>query len=399
MRSISFLGAGLYSNAAKFFSYIFLCSFIVACSGSVPRNAVPGHLADAANIAGMPSSIRIWGDELPQNFDEIVFKKIAQMKQRSYGSGRPRITSSLAISGGSDKGAFGAGLLNGWSDHGSRPEFEIVTGVSTGALIAPFAYLGSAWDDELEQAYTSIKATNIFRPAPFPGTSIASNKPLANLIAGFLDEDMLAEIAARHSMGYRLLIGTTNLDAQRPVIWDIGEIASTGHPDALQLIRDILLASSAIPGAFPPTRIDVVVDGKSYTEYHVDGGVTQQVFMYPTQINPDRYYHRLGYKPTSRIYVIRNGKIEPEYLVTKNGLLKIAARSVGTLIKFQGTGDLRTIYSRLRNSKAEYRLAYISPEFDTSDGGQFDQDFMIRLYNFAYEQAKNGYPWDMRPPL
>ncbi len=181
----------------------------------------------------------------------------------------------LALSGGSDKGAFGAGLLNGWTQAGTRPEFSIVTGVSTGALIAPFAFLGPDEDAELKRLYTTISAKDIFRTRfalAIPASpSAASTKPLARLIAGVATDALIDRVAREHARGRRLFIGTANLDAQRMVIWNMGAIAASKAPNRYVLFRQVLLASSSIPGVFPPVMIQAEAGGRTISEMHVDG--------------------------------------------------------------------------------------------------------------------------------
>lgn len=172
----------------------------------------------------------------------------------------------LAISGGGDEGAFGAGLLVGWTDAGTRPEFQVVTGVSTGALIAPFAFLGTEYDRELREVYTTISSDDILSTrnvvAGVLKDALSDTTALWRLISRYVNEQMMAGIAREYAKGRLLLIGTTDLDAQRANIWNIGAIAASGHPGALDLIRKILRASSAIPGLFQPVLIDVELTGK-----------------------------------------------------------------------------------------------------------------------------------------
>jgi len=218
----------------------------------------------------------------------------------------------LAVSGGGDNGAFGAGLLNGWSETGTRPEFRMVTGVSTGALIAPFAFLGPQYDPVLREVYTTLTPDRIFRArgltAALFNDAMADTSPLADVIAKYADEKMFAAIAREYNEGRLLLIGTTDLDAQRPVIWNIGALAASGKPEALKLFHQILRASAAIPGLFQPVMIDVEIDGKKFQEMHVDGGTVAQLFLYPPTIEAGRLLKR------KRVaYIIRNARLDPDY--------------------------------------------------------------------------------------
>jgi predicted acylesterase/phospholipase RssA len=250
--------------------------------------------------------------------DALSKEKWAQVKatrpQLLQTGRRPQI-SFLAVSGGGSDGAFGAGLLVGWTARGDRPEFDIVTGVSTGALTAPFAFLGPRHDGALKEVYTKYSTDELVTKQPIRGLlggeALANNAPLARVIASYVNEGFLQEVAHEHAPGRRLLIGTTNLDAQRPVIWDMGRIASSPH--ALELFRSVLLASAAIPGVFPPVFIKVQADGQAREEMHVDGGTTNQVFLLPTQITTGGIDAKLGINPIRRLYIIRNGRLDPEF--------------------------------------------------------------------------------------
>ncbi len=239
----------------------------------------------------------------------LAAEKWAQVKANRpellRNGGRPKI-SFLAVSGGGSDGAFGAGLLVGWTARGDRPEFDIVTGISTGALTAPFAFLGPRYDPALKHVYTSYSTDQLVRKQPvrglLGGEALGSNAPIAGVIAGYITEDFLQEVAHEYNRGRRLLIGTTNLDAQRPVIWDMGKIAISGDPGALELFRSILLASAAIPGVFPPVHVKVQAEGQPHEEMHVDGGTTNQVFLLPTQIRSGGMDAKLGIRPIRPLY-------------------------------------------------------------------------------------------------
>lgn len=375
-----------------------------ACGSAHIRNPVPDTLSEQAAAVGM-TGVRFWGDETPPNFSAIAREKTAQMKASRphlFRPGKRPVINFLTISGGGSDGAFGAGLLVGWTAAGTRPEFEIVTGVSTGALIAPFAFLGPKHDPVLTEIYTQYSTDDLLRKHPVRGlvggAALASNKPLAGLIGKYVDQAFMSEIAAAHQSGRRLLIGTTNLDAQRPVIWDMGKIASSGNPEAIHLFRNVLLASAAIPGVFPPVYIQVQADGKQYDEMHVDGGTTQQVFLLPNQLMVHKHAPRTSFNPVRRVYVIRNGRIGPEHKVVKAGTLSIASRSVSTLIKYQGIGDLYRISEFSRRNGIQFRLGYIPTGFRDTSTEVFDKAYMTKLYALGYEQAKSGFKWRRTPP-
>jgi predicted patatin/cPLA2 family phospholipase len=303
----------------------------------------------------------------------------------------------LAISGGGDNGAFGSGVLVGWTEAGDRPEFMLVTGVSTGALLAPFAFLGPAYDKQLRDVYTTVSAEDIYTERWFLdgifNDAMSDTTPLWELISGYVDEPMLAAIAREYQKGRLLLIGTTDLDAQRGVIWNIGAIAASGHPGAVDLVRKILRASSAVPGIFQPVMIDVEVDGKPYQELHVDGGAIQQMFLYPLNIDVRELAHE-----ERRAYLIRNAREDPEWADTERETLSIAGRAVSTMIHSSGWNDLLRIYFVTQQEGIDYNLAYIGSDFLRSEAGEFDKKYMNALFDYGYQQARRGYPWRKVPP-
>ena len=350
--------------------------------------------------------VRFWGDARQGEYAEATQQWSARLQQH-YGvgalKGRKVDLEALSLSGGGDDGAFGAGLLVGWSESGTRPQFDLVTGISTGSMIAPLAFLGPKYDGLLKKAYTTVSTDQLVKaqllPALFGGAAgIADPKPLAVMIARYTNQQMLEEIAAEYRKGRMLLIGTTNLDAQRPVIWDIGALANSGRPDALQFMRKIMLASASVPGALPPVEIKVTADGKPYDEMHVDGGVTRQVFLYPPGYDTEKLDNAVGWKPTRHVYIIRNGKITPQFSVTTPKVLPIAARSISTLIKAQGTGDLYEIYLTAKRDGVDYNLAYIPADFSVQSKSPFDKTYMNALYQLGYSLGRAGYKWQKVPP-
>ena len=254
----------------------------VAGCGSLPRNPVPVDRMKQAELPGMPD-VRAWAGSFSEAFEadlaeSVRQESVADFRRAPDGSGH---YAALSMSGGGDKGAFGAGFLNGWTASGTRPTFKLVTGISTGALIAPFAFLGPEYDEVLKNAYTTISADEVLRKrglSRFWRDAVADTEPLAALIARDVDEDVLKAVARAHGQGRRLYVGTTHMDAGRLVVWNMGAIASSGHPEALALFRKVMLASASVPVAFPPVLIEVEVDGERYDEMHADGGVETQMF-------------------------------------------------------------------------------------------------------------------------
>jgi hypothetical protein len=311
----------------------------------------------------------------------------------------------LAISGGGENGAFGAGLLSGWSAQGTRPTFELVTGISTGALTAPFAFLGSDYDSQLRAVYTETAPHHILSKRSLTAAlfddAMADNAPLLATITRYVDDALLAAIAAAYDNGRLLLIASTNLDAQVPVIWNIGAIARSGHPRAADTVRRVLLASAAIPGAFPPSMIEVTLDGQIYQEMHVDGGAVAQTFLYPSALTRDRVRRRqAGQSVTdARAFVIRNGRLDPEYAVVERRTLGIVGRAIETMIAISGYNDVIRIYAITQRDGIDYNLAFIGSDFNQVLPGPFDPAYMRALYDYGYQRALRGYDWAKKPPV
>ena len=378
---------------------------VAACAPSLARIPLPASELNQASVVGAPeqpgNAIRIWGDERPAWADEFLSASDADMKTNFPAVyGRPH--TYLALSGGGKNGAYGAGLLAGWTAAGNRPEFTMVTGVSTGSLIAPFAFLGPAYDRQLTEIYTKYSTEDLITRRGLIATvkqaSVVDVTPMKQLIAQYVDANVAAAIAAEHRGGRRLFIGTTNLDASRPVMWNVGAIANSSDPQSLELIHEILLASASIPGVFPPVLIKVSAGGKSYDELHVDGGTTNQVFVYPAGIKWNEVLKKLRVPGKPDLYVVRNASLDPTYDPVDPKLLPIAGRSITSLIRTQGIGDMYRIYLNAQRDGLRYRLAYIPEEFNVESEEAFDLTYMRKLFELGYEQGKAGTAWKSSPP-
>lgn len=303
----------------------------------------------------------------------------------------------LAISGGGDNGAYGAGFLKGWTATGTRPEFKAVTGISTGALIAPFAFLGPKYDYVLERVYTQTSQKDIFKKRGIAkaifGEAMADSRPLAQVIASYVTPELLHEIAGEYAKGRLLLVGTTNLDSLEPVVWNMTAIAASKDPNAISLFEKVLLASASIPGAFPPVMIDVTVDGTHYQEMHVDGGTMAQVFLYPPSIS-------LAEGPVRErsVYIIRNARLDADWASVERRTLTIAARAIASLTRTQGIGDLYRIYATTSRDNVGFNLTYIPQTFHAPHNEEFDTAYMRALFQAGAEAAKSQQPWRTQPP-
>jgi hypothetical protein len=312
----------------------------------------------------------------------------------------------LAVSGGGSAGAFGAGILNGWTKQGTRPRFKVVTGVSTGSLIAPFAFLGPDYDTQLKESYTTIDATKVFFLRGWLSMlweeSITDNAPFKELIAKYVDDKLLDKIAVEHAKGRRLYVLTTDLDREQPIVWDMGAIASTKSKDRLPLFRQVLLASTSIPAIFPPVFIDVMIDGKKRDEMHVDGGVFMQSFFIGNVIDLKKMaadaHPEWKKRAIQRLYVIRNGRIDPVGAEIGRGIGSIAGRSIATLMKVSGVNDLYRLY--LGQTTGELELHYVAFPigYKPLSTEEFNQAEMIQEYDLGYDMATKGVPWQSLPP-
>ncbi len=370
-----------------------------SCAALPIRNALPEQYVQEAQIEDMPFA-RFWGDEIPSDW-KAQFTEIRKQSSAIESVTKERTVNYLAISGGGANGAFGAGLLAGWTAAGNRPNFGIVTGVSTGALIAPFAFLGPEYDAHLKKFYTTTSTEDIITRRKIlsilRGISITDSDPLRDTLTGIFDQQMLTAIAAEHARGRRLFIGTTNLDAGRQVIWNIGAIAASNHPHAAELVVDVLLASASIPGIFPPVYIEVAAGGEEYDEMHVDGGTSSQVFLFPAPLNAQEIDEKFGIKGTYRLFLIRNARLTNEWQAVKPRVGRIATRSVSTMIRFQGMGDLYRLYLRAQRDGIDYNLAYIPENFTMKSKELFDPEYMSQLFDLGYRMGESGYPWQKGP--
>jgi hypothetical protein len=382
--------------------YVFICVAIITtgCSSLPERNPLPESLSDNAVIPGIANA-RYWADSPPPEMDDW-FKLSKQELLAQYPSTYGQAHNYLAISGGGQRGAFGAGLLCGWTENGTRPEFTMVTGVSTGALIAPFAFLGPEYDPVIREIYTSYSTEDIVLQQSglqtLLGDAATDSSPLREKLVKYMDEDVMKAIAAEFKKGRVLNIITTNLDAARPVAWSIGRIASSGSPGALQLIRDVMLASASIPAAFPPVMIDVEANGESYDELHVDGGATSVLYLYPIGLDWGKLAERLEVKGKPNVYVIRNGIWRKHWKSVDRNTISIAMRSMDSLMGSAVLGDAYRIFLATQRDGIEYHLAYIPESFKEKGSEAFDKEYMTKLFNLGYRLAKDGYQWHTMPP-
>jgi predicted acylesterase/phospholipase RssA len=382
-----------------------------ACTTVIARAPVPEASLMMASPYGIESPtsavLRTWGDDAePDAFEALARRRAENLRARhaeDIRTGRPLTETGLLLSGGGPDGAFGAGLLKGWTERGDRPEFDAVTGVSTGAIIALFAFLGPEYDDDLEQIYTTYRTDQLATPALFTallgGTALTDTRGYRALIEQYVNDAVVEKVAEEFRGGRVLLIGTTNIDASRPVIWNIGAIAASGHPDRRRLIHDIIQASSAIPAAFPPVLIPVeTAEGRRYDEMHVDGGATQQVMLLSPGFPLRSVDKKLGYEIDRDIYVVMNNKLLKPYEPVRPRIASIAARAASSLIGGSGGGDLYRIFAIAQRDDIAMHITAIPTEFDAEPTEAFDPVYMKALFDLGYRQGLSGEGWSSAPP-
>jgi predicted acylesterase/phospholipase RssA len=363
-----------------------ICVLAAGCA-TVERIAYTQQEESLAVVPGFPDA-RVWAD------DPIIVKR-GIATSASVGK-QPVI---LALSGGGADGAFGAGLLTGWSARGDRPQFAIVTGASAGALIAPFAYLGSGYDEVLRSVFASGEMENFLQfegVSGIVGSGLFKTGPLRALIAKYVDAGTLEAVAREHQRGRKLFIVTTNLDSQRTAIWDMGRIASSGNPKALDLFRKVMEASASIPGIFSPVLIDVEADGKNFAEMHVDGGVTANIMVVPEAI---LVANKAVLPPNVRpkVYIVINGKLDPYFEVVKPRTLQIAIRSFETSVRANTRNALLATYEFAKRRNWQVNLAAIGESQPNQAKPGFDTAYMRNLFEYAVERGKSGAIWQATP--
>lgn len=366
-----------------------LGAFLLSGCASGSRMA----FSEAEEMAAVPTGapgIRYWADA-PAGAFQGARHVVAE-------PGRPFVY--LALSGGGG-GAYGAGVLNGWKQSGTRPQFTMVSGVSTGVLIAPFAFLGSDYDATLKPMYTSGQAAKMIgRPnifGPIFGNALFGRDRLRRMVDRYLAANLLSAIAREDRKGRRLEVVTTNLDAQRAVIWDMGAIADIGGPKALRLFRDILAASASVPVVFAPQLIEVEANGRTFQELHADGTVSAPIYTLPDAVLFGHKTIVSGAAPTPQnqagMYVIVNARIDPGFQVLPNKAVAIATQSFSTMNRVATKAVLAQTYDAATREGFGFHLTYIGTDIGDQGGTGFETDAMRKLYAYGFDKARAGSFW------
>ena len=394
-----------YSIMTIMVPIVFCGVFLITGCASVKRNPLPVDRFSEAEVLNT-KGIRTFGGELDARFQEDLALSAKQELDRLRKEPGSRIdNSALLLSGGGAYGSFSAGFLNGWSSSGKRPEFKLVTGISTGALIAPLAFVGTEYDGVLKKMYTGISTQDVAKIRGIStlwNDSLLDPSPLMGILETFINEEFIDKVAQAHNDGRRLYIGTTNLDAQRLVIWNMGALANIDDPRTPELFRKIMLASSSIPIVFPPVMIEVKSDGVEYDEMHVDGGVITQVFFHLAIVDIEEIRREFvdGSIPMERgrVFIIRNGTILPIAEQIDRNLMNIAERSMSTMTKASAINDFRRIYMLSKRAGLEFNYVGIPEDFEFTATEAFDRLEMIDLYYLGYKIGSSSNKWKHNVP-
>ncbi|MBR0551118.1 patatin-like phospholipase family protein [Stakelama marina] len=308
----------------------------------------------------------------------------------------PGGTITLALSSGGDDGAFAAGFLNGWSESGSRPDFTVVTGVSTGALVAPFAFLGPQWDDRVRRVFTGLDTSDVLDmrfPLAIPfSPSAMSAKPLKSLIDREITDTVIDAVAREYRKGRRLFVETANLDAQRAVVWDMGAIAASDAPGRYALFRKVLLASSSLPGVFPPVAIDTEANGRTVRELHSDGGTVSQILTLP-----DDRAAPLGKRRPAKLYIIASSKWGADFRFVTPKTIPVIRNAYNLALQSALAAEVKAAYYLARQRGTQFRFAYIGSDFGARKHPMFANWYVNRIYGYGLRRGRMQ-AWATQPP-
>ncbi|AHY50378.1 patatin-like phospholipase family protein [Bradyrhizobium japonicum] len=364
---------------------VLACSLALGACTSLPRTPYTAAEASTSRVLDI-DGLRRYADEPVTKFS---FDKDTSTATKSY----------LALSGGGADGAYGVGVLSGWTAARTRPTFSVVSGVSTGGLIAPFAFLGSQYDDTLREVYTSGIAESLLNDPSIMrvlfGSGLFGNTRLRELVARYVGPEIMAQVARENARGRKLLVVTTDLDTQRTAIWDMGKIAAVGTPEALKLFRDVMAASASIPLVFPPIMIDAEGQGRRFQEMHVDGGVTAPVLTLPEALLSQ---DRLPGNARMNIYILVNKKIERNFELVSNSTIDVASRSLSSITQSQTRSIIFSTYDFAKRNNLGFHLSYIARDYPAPPSEGFDTAYMRALYQYGYEKAASGQAWTSKLP-
>ncbi|WP_394131742.1 patatin-like phospholipase family protein [Shewanella maritima] len=376
--------------------YLFICFFLVACATphKAEQRVSQAHYKQVVvpNFDKSNEPIRVFDTDSTQLFFDDVNNTtpIAVQGEQMY---------VLVLSGGGVNGAYGAGVINGLHESNQLPNYSIITGISAGALMAPFVFVGDENIKHMKQLILGIDDKSIIGKKHFLNTifkdALSEGQHLYDLIEQHYSDELIDQISVMHQQGKRLLIGTTHFDSNELVVWNIGEIASSQVVNRYKLIRQIIAASASIPAVFPPQFIDVELNGETMEEMHVDGGLANQLFLFAEHIDFNAINSSLGLSTQPVVQVIRNGVLDMPYQKINDKGIDLITRTVKSMTVNQGEGDLYHIAYMCRQQNLAMRYTSIDQQNVPEKGSKdmFDQQYMQALFNMGYEKAVNGQLW------
>ncbi len=362
-----------------------LALLVSACVNVETRTPFNANMLADAKIAGF-ENIRLYVDASAADVSAA-----RAMYLPETGKDRPNY---LALSAGGEGGAYGAGYLNGWTRRGDRPAFDVVTGVSAGALIAPFAFVGSSVDAELAAFFqdgmaSQLNQRNSLLQGVF-GQSLYPSGPMSLLIKSQVNDDLIDQVADRHRAGARLLVLTTNLDAGRGVVWNIGAVAASDQPTRYDLFRSVLQASASVPAFFPPTEIVSQSSGTQLTELHVDGGTIRQLLFLPDAALSNSVAQALLPRQKPVLYVIINQRLEPDFMMTRDQTLAVGRRAYSVLINASTRETLTAEYEFATAQGIQFQMTHIPASLVEQVGKPADQAYIEAAFDLGLTDGANG---------
>jgi hypothetical protein len=370
-----------------------------AAAGLNARDLVDSVAQDEADALTPPDQLAAAAERVRKNRQQNLAE---QSKKEGGASTTQPDRNILCLSGGGSLGAYSAGVLVGWSQRGDRPCFDVVTGISTGAMIAPCAFLGPKYDEQLQRFYTTMETKDIYTVRPLRGLvgeAFADTSPLAAQLDAFLTAEVMHELAEAHRKGRRLYIGTTEEEGKQFIVWDVGAMAARNGAGDRELIIKVLLGSSAAPVLFPSSKIEVSVDGVPYTERHVDGGISHAVFFRPPHIPPEQRSNVAARDLAgAKVYVIVARKLYADPELMGPGVL-LKAKNISTLVHAQTRGDLQRLYTMCLIAGMDYYVSAIPPEYPaTASSVKFKPAEMTALFEEGRRVITSTKPWRTLPP-
>lgn len=373
-----------------------LSFLVVACSSPhtldvrVNKDNYKDVIVEDASSVEEP--LRIWASEAP----DFLYSADDQTTPITVSGDQLNI---LALSGGGANGAFGAGILIGLEESGQLKDYSIVTGISAGALMAPFVFIGGDAFSKMKKVMLNINDKSVLGKKNFLNTvfkdAFTDGEHLYQFIAEAFPEPMIEQIATQHRSGKRLFIGTTHFDSGELVIWNVGAIANSDMPNKSELIYKVLAASASIPGVFPPQFINVEHEGVIFEELHVDGGLATQVFFNPSNFDYQQISDSLGLETSPQLDIIRNGSLKAPYHSLRDKGLDLVAKSVSSLTLAQTRGDLYRMKYICEINNIDMQFTYMEHDFSyakrTKD--MFDEHYLLTIYKYGYHKATRGKPW------